>query len=110
MRFGIYNTRGSNNEVLTKPPININITKVLKVNNDNGIFCHQNKVEAAEITQIDIDNTRAQYIPVANRGQLLYFCLADLANVDPMYQYSLDWYINIFVNSMATTEKSGEYK
>nr|CAI5854264.1 unnamed protein product [Callosobruchus analis] len=68
----------------------------------------KNKVEAAEITQIDIDNTRALYIPVANRAQILFFCLADLSNVDPMYQYSLEWFIAIFVSSMAETEKSTE--
>ncbi|KAJ8968970.1 hypothetical protein NQ314_002002 [Rhamnusium bicolor] len=67
-----------------------------------------NKVEAAEITQIDIDNTRALYIPVANRAQILFFCLADLSNVDPMYQYSLEWFISIFVSSMAETEKSSD--
>ncbi|XP_044749962.1 dynein axonemal heavy chain 1-like [Coccinella septempunctata] len=68
----------------------------------------KNKVESAEITQIDIDNTRALYIPVANRAQILFFCLADLSNVDPMYQYSLEWFISIFMNSMAVTEKSSE--
>ncbi|CAG9819626.1 unnamed protein product [Phaedon cochleariae] len=66
----------------------------------------KNKVEAAEITQIDIDNTRALYIPVANRAQILFFCLADLSNVDPMYQYSLEWFVTIFVSSIAETEKS----
>ncbi|KAL1506667.1 hypothetical protein ABEB36_005991 [Hypothenemus hampei] len=66
----------------------------------------KNKVEAAEITQIDIDNTRSLYIPVANRAQILFFCLADLSNVDPMYQYSLEWFINIFITTMAETEKS----
>lgn len=66
----------------------------------------KSKVEAAEITQIDIDNTRMQYVPVANRGQILFFCVADLSNVDPMYQYSLEWFINTFINSMAETEKT----
>ncbi|KAJ8971587.1 hypothetical protein NQ317_002870 [Molorchus minor] len=65
----------------------------------------KNKVEAAEITQIDIDNTRALYIPVANRAQILFFCLADLSNMDPMYQYSLEWFISIFISSMSETEK-----
>lgn len=63
---------------------------------------------AAEITQIDIDHTRAQYIPVANRAQILFFCLSDLSNVDPMYQYSLEWFIKIFTLSMAETEHNGE--
>lgn len=66
------------------------------------------KVQSAEITQMDIDNTRALYVPVANRGQILFFCLSDLSNVDPMYQYSLEWFINIFINSMAETQKSDD--
>ncbi|XP_044254832.1 dynein axonemal heavy chain 1-like isoform X2 [Tribolium madens] len=66
----------------------------------------KNKVVAAEITQIDIDNTRALYIPVANRAQILFFCLSDLSNVDPMYQYSLEWFVGIFIASMADTERT----
>nr|CAD7409532.1 unnamed protein product [Timema poppensis] len=66
------------------------------------------KVEDAEKTQLDIDSTRALYIPVANRAQILFFCLSDLANIDPMYQYSLEWFVAIFVNSIITTEKSGQ--
>nr|CAD7604628.1 unnamed protein product [Timema genevievae] len=66
------------------------------------------KVEDAEKTQLDIDSTRALYIPVANRAQILFFCLSDLANIDPMYQYSLEWFVAIFINSIITTEKSGD--
>nr|CAD7394772.1 unnamed protein product [Timema cristinae] len=66
------------------------------------------KVEDAEKTQLDIDSTRALYIPVANRAQILFFCLSDLANIDPMYQYSLEWFVGIFINSIITTEKSGD--
>ncbi len=29
--------------------------------------------------------------------QVLFFCIADLAMVDPMYQYSLEWFINLFL-------------
>lgn len=31
------------------------------------------------------------YRPVAKRASLLYFVIADLGDVDPMYQYSLPW-------------------
>ncbi|KAJ4452163.1 hypothetical protein ANN_03681, partial [Periplaneta americana] len=64
------------------------------------------KVEAAEQTQVDIDATRALYIPVANRGQILFFCVSDLSHIDPMYQYSLEWFIKIFRASMTNTEKT----
>ncbi|EDO28519.1 predicted protein, partial [Nematostella vectensis] len=47
------------------------------------------KVVIAEQTEKDIDVTRSQYIPVAVRTGILFFCTNDLANIDPMYQYSL---------------------
>ena len=30
------------------------------------------------------------------------------ANIDPMYQYSLEWFIGIFLGSIASAETSGE--
>lgn len=67
----------------------------------------QQKVEAAEITQKDIDEIRILYIPVANRGQLLYFCLSELPSIDPMYQYSFKWFVDLFISSIQVTEKTG---
>ena len=34
---------------------------------------------------------------VALRASLLFFCISDLATVDPMYQYSLSWFIALFI-------------
>ena len=48
-------------------------------------------VAEAEATEKEIDATRERYRSVAFRASLLYFCISDLANVDPMYQYSLPW-------------------
>ena len=62
----------------------------------------------AEKTEVEIDHTRSKYIPVATRTQLLFFCTTDLSNIDPMYQYSLEWYITIFLNSIASAQKSGK--
>lgn len=64
------------------------------------------KVVIAEQTEKDIDETRSQYIPVAVRTQILFFCTYDLANIDPMYQYSLEWFIGIFLNSIANADAS----
>uniref|UniRef100_A0A4W3IJM0 Dynein axonemal heavy chain 1 n=1 Tax=Callorhinchus milii TaxID=7868 RepID=A0A4W3IJM0_CALMI len=69
------------------------------------------KVKAAEIkvaeqTEKDIDTTRLQYVPVAVRTQILFFCVSDLANVDPMYQYSLEWFLNIFMSGIANSEQA----
>lgn len=67
----------------------------------------QAKVADAEATELEIDNTRSKYIPVATRTQLLFFCTTDLSNIDPMYQYSLEWFISIFLNSIASADQSG---
>lgn len=68
----------------------------------------QIKVEDIERTTAEIDAAREDYIPVANRGQILFFCLSDMAHVDPMYQYSLEWFVKLFIRSMAETEPNGE--
>ncbi|XP_010014835.1 PREDICTED: dynein heavy chain 1, axonemal, partial [Nestor notabilis] len=66
----------------------------------------QAKVKVAEQTEKDINITRLQYVPVAVRSQILYFCLSDLSSVDPMYQYSLEWFLNIFLTGISNSEKS----
>jgi len=65
------------------------------------------KVAVAEQTEKDIDATRSQYIPVAVSTQILFFCVADLSNIDPMYQYSLEWFLGIFINSMKMATVAG---
>lgn len=38
----------------------------------------------------------------------LFFCISDLANIDPMYQYSLEFFKSLFVTSIGNAEKSDE--
>jgi len=64
------------------------------------------KMVIAEETEKDIDVTRLEYVPVSVRTQILFFCVSDLANIDPMYQYSLEWFIGIFLNSIANAERA----
>ena len=47
------------------------------------------RMKEAEATTAEIQNARNFYRPVATRGSILYFVIADMANVDTMYQYSL---------------------
>uniref|UniRef100_A0A669QMH2 Dynein axonemal heavy chain 1 n=1 Tax=Phasianus colchicus TaxID=9054 RepID=A0A669QMH2_PHACC len=65
----------------------------------------QTKVKVAEQTEEDINTTRLQYAPVAVRTQILYFCVSDLSSVDPMYQYSLEWFLNIFLMGINTVKE-----
>jgi dynein heavy chain len=53
-------------------------------------------VECKDCAWQDIDTTRSEYVPVAYRSSLLYFCVADLSTIDPMYQYSLGWFMGLF--------------
>lgn len=66
----------------------------------------QERVKQAEHTQQSIAKVRFGYIPVAFQAARLFFCIADLANVDPMYQYSLEWYISLYVSAIRQAPKS----
>jgi len=56
------------------------------------------KQEIATRTEVEIDTTRNGYRPVAVHSSILFFCISDLANIEPMYQYSLVWFINLYVH------------
>jgi len=64
------------------------------------------KAEEAAKTEVMIDETREKYRPVAFRASLLFFCVADMGSVDPMYQYSMPWFVNLFVKAIENSEKS----
>ena len=64
------------------------------------------KVAEAESTEKDIDATREEYRPVATRASVLFFCISDLALVDPMYQYSLAWFISLFIRGIEEAEEN----
>jgi dynein heavy chain len=64
------------------------------------------KVLEAEVIEKEIDVTRKGYIPVAFRASLLYFCIADLSLIDPMYQYSLEWFVALFIQGIANCQPS----
>lgn len=66
------------------------------------------KQEIAEETQKEIESTRMGYLPVSVHSSILFFCISDLANIDPMYQYSLNWFINLYNNSILNSEKSSD--
>jgi dynein heavy chain len=60
----------------------------------------------AASTEIEIDTARQAYIPVAKHSAVLFFCITELANIDPMYQYSLTWFLHLFVQSIIKSPKS----
>ncbi len=61
-----------------------------------------------EETEKDVDRVRHLYVPVAKRASVLYFVLAELGHVDPMYQFSLSWFTTLFVHSVRGSEPSDD--
>eukprot|EP00929_Paragymnodinium_shiwhaense_P087548 TRINITY_DN476_c0_g5_i1.p1 TRINITY_DN476_c0_g5~~TRINITY_DN476_c0_g5_i1.p1 ORF type:complete len:2570 (-),score=757.67 TRINITY_DN476_c0_g5_i1:167-7876(-) len=54
------------------------------------------KKAVAAVTEKEIDEARESYRPVAYRTAVLFFCIVELTNIDPMYQYSLQWFQQLF--------------
>ena len=63
-------------------------------------------LKIAEKTGKKIEEASSLYRPCSVRAAILYFVLYDLANVDPMYQFSLDAYTDLFLLSIANSPKS----
>jgi len=62
------------------------------------------QTEAAS-TEKTIDKTRQLYQPVATYSTTLFFIIDSLTNIDPMYQYSLTWFINLFIVAIENSTK-----
>lgn len=52
----------------------------------------KHRLEEAEATELMINSARERYRPVATRGSVLYFVIASLSEIDPMYQFSLKYF------------------
>ncbi|KAJ3347122.1 Dynein heavy chain 6, axonemal [Entophlyctis luteolus] len=66
------------------------------------------RVNLAEQTEVEINAARERYRPVSIRGSVLYFVIADLAELDPMYQFSLKYFKNLFNQCILESEKSDD--
>jgi len=60
----------------------------------------------AEETEKKIDAARLGYRPAAIRSSLAFFVLDDMSRVDPMYQFSLDAYVDLFNNSIDSSRQT----
>ncbi|KAG7255732.1 hypothetical protein CRUP_020739, partial [Coryphaenoides rupestris] len=64
------------------------------------------RLEKAETTEQKINAARERYRPVATRGSLMYFVIASLSEIDPMYQFSLKYFKQLFNGTIEASEKS----
>ncbi len=60
------------------------------------------RMEQSERTVAVIDGMREEYRPVAQHGSLLFFAVAELANVESMYQYSLLYFTQLYAQVIRT--------
>ena len=75
----------------------------------------QSKITSDEISknlednkeaQIMIEEARSKYSTVADRGCHLFFIIASLSEIDPMYQYSLNYFTKLFKQIIIGSEPS----
>jgi dynein heavy chain len=99
--------------------------KILRQINDSGDDILENEeiiitLEASKMTSQTINKgmadaketaekiniSREGYRPIAQRGSILYFVIASLSLIDPMYQYSLEFFIGLFNRRLQNSQKS----
>ena len=68
----------------------------------------EESVRGAEETTKEIDIAREAYRPVATRGSILYFVVADFATIDPMYQFSLGYFKQVFCATVVAAPASDD--
>lgn len=66
------------------------------------------KQEETKATEGEIEKFRLSYSSVAVHCTNLYYCITDLPNIDPMYQFSLNWFVNLYIYSIENAKKSRE--
>lgn len=87
-----------------------------------GARTQQQKSIRQQDTKVDVNpETRQQrpviyfavvclqgYRPCAQRASILFFVLNDMGRIDPMYQFSLDAYIELFMLSIEKSSRSSK--
>ncbi|KAK2956118.1 putative Dynein axonemal heavy chain 5 [Blattamonas nauphoetae] len=91
-------------EMLTEPNVDLladaTLVDKLRDSKDLSTSLDMKMAENAKIQQKNNESRKA-YTPIASHGSALFFCIADLRNIDPMYQYSLTWFIGLFTQTLA---------
>eukprot|EP00349_Pseudokeronopsis_sp_Brazil_P003213 CAMPEP_0202960654 /NCGR_PEP_ID=MMETSP1396-20130829/4802_1 /ASSEMBLY_ACC=CAM_ASM_000872 /TAXON_ID= /ORGANISM="Pseudokeronopsis sp., Strain Brazil" /LENGTH=225 /DNA_ID=CAMNT_0049680015 /DNA_START=1697 /DNA_END=2374 /DNA_ORIENTATION=- len=80
------------------------LIETLQVSKESSVKIAEALINAEKIEQ-KIQETRDSYKEVSIRGSILYFVIADLAGIDPMYQNSLKYVKKLFNDAIRNTEK-----
>ena len=60
-------------------------------------FKHRPKEKTLAVQIAETKISLFFYLQVAKHSSILFFTISDLANIEPMYQYSLSWFINLYL-------------
>ncbi|XP_004437259.1 PREDICTED: dynein heavy chain 6, axonemal [Ceratotherium simum simum] len=66
------------------------------------------RLKEAESTELMINVAREKYRPVATQGSVIYFVIASLSEIDPMYQYSLKYFKQLFNTTIETSVRTDD--
>lgn len=70
----------------------------------------KSKMKSAQVVEERIEENRKNFKPVAEHGAKLYFSVQELGSLDPMYQWSMKWFRELFTLSFTYSEKIKETK
>ena len=62
------------------------------------------QMAASESTEQKIAQFKQRFFSVASRAALLYFCVSDFSVIDPMYQFSLKWFVQLFRTAITNAD------
>merc|ERR1719440_2116731 len=65
-------------------------------------------MEEAKVTELEIDDVRRSYRDYAFRASLLFFCVTELLVIDPMYQFSLQWFQQLAIIGIDNAPSGGD--
>lgn len=68
----------------------------------------EQQIQASKKTEAQIAQFRQHFMPVAQRAALLYFCASDFSVIDPMYQFSLKWFVDLFKLAISKSERPAD--
>ena len=63
-------------------------------------------MEKNSIVEEEINRARNLYVPVAVRGTILYFLIAKLCMIEPMYEFSLAYVKKLYEQGLKNAEQN----
>ncbi|KAG5459929.1 MAG: ATP-binding dynein motor region D5-domain-containing protein, partial [Olpidium bornovanus] len=82
---------------------NIELIRTLESTKTKAVEIAQ-KLTLANQTSAEVEQSRDAYRPAAKCGAVLFFVLSELAVINPMYEYSLSAFLEVFNQSLARSK------